>query len=88
LELKRAGKKVKALDNAPQLLPGLGFYLGAYNDLCFDRVERYIPWSAISKWCDVHQICDIEERDKLTRIIRALESVDLQIAERKGRKND
>jgi hypothetical protein len=87
LELQQSGVQVKALENRPILLPGLDVYLKAYVDLSFDRPIGMsvgpIPWSSIIKWCQLHEIHDINEIETCVRFMRALEQKDSEIAERK-----
>lgn len=85
--MSASGKRVKALENRPILLPGLDFYMTAYNELSYDMPVGMsvgsIPWSSIIKWCQLHDIHDINDIGTCIRYIRALEKVDNEIAEKK-----
>jgi hypothetical protein len=85
-----AGETVKALEARPILQLGLDVYFQAYNDLSFDRPTGfsvgYIPWSSITKWCELHGIYDIDDIATCIRYIRALEKFDNDLAEKKAPK--
>jgi len=85
------GKRVKALENRPILLPGLDVYFNAYRDLSYDRPIGMdvgpIPWSSIVKWCQYNNIHDINDIDTCIRYIRKLEQVDHELKDKKGAKN-
>lgn len=84
------GVSVKALENRPNLLPGLDFYINAYNDLAYDRPVAMgvgaIPWSSIIKWCNLHDIYDIDEIGTCIRYIRAMEKTEYELNEKKANK--
>lgn len=79
------GKYIKALESRPVLLPGLDFYFQAYNDLIFDRpigmTIGLIPWSSITKWCELHEVCDINDIATCIRYIRKMEQFDHDLKE-------
>ena len=56
------------IQNAPELLPGLQFYVDAFNLLsssrmAFDGGIGHIPYSEISKFCDDMRLGDEERGD-------------------------
>lgn len=80
IEVSERGKRVKAIEDAPDLLPGLEFYITAYLQLCYDRpigmTAGPIPWSSVIKYCHLHGIYDIDEIETFLRYIRALETAE------------
>ena len=72
------GLPTPALDNRPELLPGLDFYFTAYRELSYDRPVGMalgpIPWSSIIKWGELHGITDLDDLDVLIHHIRAMEN--------------
>lgn len=88
--LAENGKIIPALENRPHLLPGLSLYFTAYRDLSYDRPVGMgvgnIPWSSIIKWCQINNICDINDIDTVIRYIRKMEQVDIDLSKKKAKK--
>ena len=80
MTLQENGVNVKALNNRPGLLPGLEFYFNAYIQLRYDKQIGFttgpIPWSSVIKWCNLHNIYDINDIEVVLRYIRALENAE------------
>lgn len=74
------------IQNAPELLPGLGLYLRAFYDLDSCRPvgfgEGPIPWTAIEEWCRSLEL-DEEERDDVHYLVRRLDNAYLKHREAK-----
>lgn len=77
-----------AIENEPQLMPGLNIYLEAYIALCPWRRDGYIPLDALVTWCELYAIDPALLEDMLLHI-PALDAAhrkhDHEVAER-GRK--
>lgn len=82
------GVKVKALDNRPDLLPGLDFYLNAFRELRYDRqigmAVGPIPWSSIDRYAARHGIHG-DDFDVLLSHIRAMENAAFAFDERRNK---
>lgn len=76
-EIAATGQNVPALNGRPILLPGLEFYLQAYNELLHDRqigmAAGSIPWSSIVAWAKLHGFDSPDEIDDLINHIRVME---------------
>ena len=72
-------------EKAPELLPGLDFYMDAFNDLINERSPvRYgkqaeimspIERRSIREWLDEHSITDTDLRDRTYNHVRTLDKV-------------
>lgn len=86
LERKRDGLPTPALDRRPALLPGLDFYLLAYDELIYDRPMGMtvgpIPWSSIDRWA-VRNGVGNDEFNTLVNHIRAMENAVYLFEQRK-----
>lgn len=75
--MEAKGKRVKALEEKPVLLPGLDFYMQAYTELLPERsigmAVGLIPWRSIKEYADHHGVICKNEFDRLLRYIRAIE---------------
>ena len=73
-------------------MDGLDFYIHGFQDLKADRPVGMgvgqIPWSSIIKWCEVHDIHDINEKDSVIRYFRALEHAEYEFDEKKNKGKD
>lgn len=68
----------KAIENAPELWPGLELYLNAWFELDTTRSIGMnvgpIPWNAIESYCLVCEL-DVEQKAKMHKLVRALDRV-------------
>ncbi len=71
----------RAIENAPELWPGLGLFLTAFMDLTSDRQAGMslgrIPWSVVDRYCTRHDIVD-DQCDDMHHHIRAMDEVFLK----------
>lgn|SRR5690606_30045857 len=85
------GLPTPALDNRPELLPGLDFYFTAYRELRYDRPVGMamgpIPWSSIIKWGELHGITDLDDLAVLEHHIRAMENALYEYQDRREKAN-
>lgn len=90
--LADAGKKVKALENRPDLLPGLWMYIRAFMDLQSDRQIGMdagpIPWTSIVNWCHLNGMYDINDIETTVRYIRAMEQAAHDVIKKRSKQND
>lgn len=76
------------IQNAPELMIGLQFYMMAFQQLNSDRGvapdgrELPIPWSSIDRWADSHDIVG-ELKEDLHYHVRALDVAYLEYKESK-----
>lgn len=66
-----------AIQNAPELLPGLDIYLTAFFDLNSSRqygmTAGPIPWIVINEYCKVNEL-DPQQRDDMFYFIREMDN--------------
>lgn len=76
------------MDEHPQLLPGLDFYMQAYRELLPDRqigmAVGMIPWYNIKQYAAHHGVDCPNEFDRFLRYIRTLESAHRSFDDKKG----
>lgn len=87
----RNGTPVECIINRPIPLDGLNFYIQGYKDLKADRSIGMsvgkIPWSSIIKWCEIHDIHDINDKDSVIRYFRAMEDAEYDFDQGKNKKD-
>lgn len=75
-----------AIQNAPELLPGLDLFISAYTELSTCRqlgmTEGPIPWLAMNAYCDVYEI-DGDLRQEFFYILRQLDNEMMEYRESK-----
>ena len=81
----------RRLFRVPEVPEGWASFLNAYGELQTCRPLGFggfgpIPWTAIARWADAHGL-DADERQTLTRVIRALDGVFLEDQGRKEHKD-
>lgn len=68
----------KAIENAPELWPGLELYFNAWFELDSTRAIGMgvgpIPWNAIESYCQALEL-GAEQKAKMHRLVRALDRV-------------
>jgi hypothetical protein len=81
---EQQGATPRALQNRPQLQPGLELYLNAFLELQTERpigmTAGPIPWGSIIRWAEFNAVEDV---DVLIRHVRALERASMEF-DRKG----
>jgi len=87
ISLQKAGKRIKALEERPLLLPGLDFIFSGYRTLETDKPitmggAGFIPFNSIVQWCYLHQIYDINDIERISRYFRAMECADIDFNEK------
>lgn len=86
----REGKDIAAIENRPQLLPGLEFYLNGYMNLQADRPVGMslgpIPWSSIVAWCQLNGIRQNDDIETIIGYFRTMEAAENKLRERKDAK--
>lgn len=86
--MQAAGQKVPALENRPELSRWTAPYFEAFLTLTDSRSIGFggagaIPLSEIKAYCDLYQIDDVDEIDRLITMIKALDSEFLSWASEK-----
>ena len=80
----------KALENLPELLPGLDFYFNAYKELQTERPIGMsvgpIPFSKIIYWAEFSGLSNQNDIDTLINHIREMEMAEAQFRKRKDEK--
>ena len=76
----------RAIENAPELWPGLELYLKAWYDLDTTRSIGFgvgpIPWHAVEAYCSAHNM-DEMQRARMHYMIREMDKVYLDHANKR-----
>lgn len=90
MHAEEGGPLPPALAREPRIPEPLLFYWNAFWDLSTDRPMTFggagaIPWSAIDRWADRHGVAGPESFARLLFLIRALDRVWLEDAEKRAK---
>lgn len=90
MHAEEGGPLPPALLRQPSIHEPLLFYWNGFWDLSTDRPESFggvrdIPWSAIDRWAGRHGVTDPDAFSRLLFLIRALDRVWLEDAEKRAK---